>query len=217
MRSFKQFLADEEVDSCFLTFVMQFSKLYNSPEDSEAERIVREAFEPVFSKYHIEKMIPSKVNKLGGFYSIVLVIAEGAHLNVKDLVNELTLLYKEKIGSYSVFEPNPWAASLYVNLPTSSVFDCDFEAFITRVNNKTAKNIHKTLLNLEHLMFQDSLFNGPVLGTMLMPHLKSVGLEFHLEPPDWIKIINAQLKGDRDLLECKTQLIEAGYAEMAKI
>ncbi|MEM2159572.1 MAG: hypothetical protein QXN55_01305 [Candidatus Nitrosotenuis sp.] len=74
--------------------------------------------------------------------------------------------------------------------------------------------IHKKIQHIDAIFINDDVKTS-ALGLMLIKDLVNVsGIKQTLQ---WRNIFIKHLKSDRDLLECKTDLIENGYSELAKL
>jgi hypothetical protein len=70
------------------------------------------------------------------------------------------------------------------------------------------------IINCEKLKFCFAHnIKGNILSLMIMSKLKKV----EATTTDWLDIINKHLTGDRDLLDCKEELMNAGLKEYAKL
>jgi hypothetical protein len=56
-----------------------------------------------------------------------------------------------------------------------------------------------------------------VLGLVLMKKLEAGFIDFGASNKDWSLIVCRYLHSNRDLLECKTELIEKGFGAYAKL
>jgi len=75
-------------------------------------------------------------------------------------------------------------------------------------------NIHKQIQHIDAIFIDDDVKSGG-LGLMLVEDLVNVsGIKQTLQ---WRNIITKHLKNERDVLDCKAELIEKGYSTLAKL
>jgi hypothetical protein len=62
-------------------------------------------------------------------------------------------------------------------------------------------------------------YEGPLLSMLLVKDLERVGTTFQASKAQWnaANIITAHLKSGRDIIDCKEELMNAGYKEYAKL
>ncbi|MEM2159568.1 MAG: hypothetical protein QXN55_01285 [Candidatus Nitrosotenuis sp.] len=91
-----------------------------------------------------------------------------------------------------------------------------FQAAQNELSLENIKNIKCTYL----FLFGTVVSNA--LGLLLIPGLREVYSASNFSSKNevwnqWLSILRKHLEGDKDILECKADLIEAGYKELAKI
>jgi hypothetical protein len=140
-------------------------------------------------------------------------------------VAEIILKFVTNYTGSSVFPP----VKMHVNYPTLILLDfsdqddrivdqtVDNEHLM--INGFTLKDIHKHIKNIDSIYCNDKITDS-VLGLLLIEHSlrcfeEVVGVPSLNE--DWMEIVNKHLSGDKDVLECKTDLIEKGFPKLAKI
>ena len=74
------------------------------------------------------------------------------------------------------------------------------------------KDIHKIILETSSLWLDKNPIKSNILGLLLIKGLNNV----IADGPAFV-ILNRHLKGDRDILECQEELIDAGFKEFARL
>ena len=133
-------------------------------------------------------------------------------------------------GFPEVIRPGYYGSSLEWDLPAEggNYKVTDWEGFpkefVGEVNLNHSKyselrydKWHKVVKSLEGGLYIHLYYKGPLMSLLMVPGLTRLG-----EPPNPpleapAKIINKYLKGDRDVMECQEELIQAGLKEYARI
>lgn len=184
-----------------------------------------------FGKYHIEN------NE---------IVFDGKELKIRNLFlndeGELLLPFKashgeviisaSKLKSFKNFPrkiiDNPFAWAFYAQpLLSQSYIDSlegfpeDIEGNVDLSNDRFKSinfhNVHKYCKRITGTIQINEDYKGPLLGFLMVNDLRSIICRFTLEKKNVFDIINRHLDLDRDILECREELVQAGLKEYAKI
>jgi hypothetical protein len=113
-----------------------------------------------------------------------------------------------------------------IDFNNSKIKDIDFlpqkignQLSLTRTDITSLAGIgRKFVRSCKYLEITENDLNSSILGILLIQKLES--FRFYSKSVDYLKvstIINKHLKGERDLISCKEELMAAGFKELAKL
>lgn len=90
----------------------------------------------------------------------------------------------------------------------------------TKFELLTYSKINNVIKEIKGALIINPLYKGPLLSTLLIRNLKAV--DYRNSPPDSpisraTDIISAQLKGDKDIMEAREELLTDGLKEYARL
>jgi hypothetical protein len=157
-------------------------------------------------------------------------------------VDQALLELHSKIAYYDSHSEPKKGSAMYVNsivfispIPAGLTFDEEKTRDLQKWNwdgialggrSASAAQNELSLANIKHIKCFNLFLFGKVvsnaLGILLNPTIRTLTSASGFKSPNqvwnpWIPIVTKHLDGDKDILECKTDLIEAGYKELAKI
>lgn len=195
---------------------------YNGRSDIseiKAEKDIRELCEDKLPQITIFSLVTRTGN-----ISCYFRLASG-HYSLKDL-DDINDQFQDIVGEY--------VGCVYVNqnatiihptiviereLPDDIKIEADEVTINMREKGSSLKDIHKKLSCKMIRMFAWENISSNVLGLLQVKGL--VKLEYNKERESfglkWLEIIKRHLQGDKDVMECREELIAAGFKDYAKL
>ena len=131
-----------------------------------------------------------------------------------EIVNELNKQLNLDLELYDDSSIEYWGIVCHGYPPFK--LDCEYVYIWCKPNMKLT-NIDKLIKGDEITFNRCETIVGNVLSLLRIKH-DSLFLFSNTKPvPEWIPIVTSHLKGNKDILDCQDELIDAGFKEYAKL